>query len=199
MSLLKFKHNQMVYGIIRNQKCSTTSVMSYIARALWNADPLVQQNYGNFERNAPGVYIKKPYFSMYQNELMDCDVRIALWRDPVDKFVSGFLHTMYSPTGAQDALWQGEKTLDEFLYNFDFYIQNENVADHCQSNTARLGPDKSIYHYVFEYTQVNEISKILGVPGKIHHRKNNLKYQLTDQQITQIKNLMKDDYINGWC
>jgi hypothetical protein len=173
--------------------------MSYVAQVLWNADPNIQQNYTSFERNMPGVYIKKRYFEMYVDNLMDCDIRIALWRDPLDKFVSGFHHTMYAPSGAQDNLWRGEKTLNEFLYNFDFYIQNENVADHCESNTARLGHDKNLYHYIFEYTQVNKVAEILGLTGKIHHRKNKLDYKLTSQQIAQIQHLMKDDYVNGWC
>ena len=129
MSLLKFSHNGHNWGIVRNQKCASTSVLSYIAQVLWDADPNDLQAYNTFKVNAPGVYRKLHNFSEYELDLLGCNVRVAVWRDPVEKFVSGFYHTMFSPTGAQDALWQGPHTLDEFLENFDYLLLFSTVLD----------------------------------------------------------------------
>ena len=54
MSLLKFKHNNQTWGIVRNQKCASTSILSYIAQALWDADPHELQAYNTFRVHAPG-------------------------------------------------------------------------------------------------------------------------------------------------
>jgi hypothetical protein len=169
MSLLKFKFDNKVFGIVRNQKCATTSIMSYVAQALWNADPKEQQSYRTFQLNAPGVYIRDNLYENYADQLSSCDVRIAVWRDPVDKFTSGFTHTMYSPTGAQDNLWVGKPGLDEFLANYHYYMNNPNVNDHCATNTARLGDSKEAYTHIFEYTDADAISLMLG-GNTIRHR-----------------------------
>ena len=200
MSLIKFKHNNVLYGIVRNQKCATTTMMSYVAQALWNADPLEIQSYNTFQNNAPGVYIKKFNFEDYAQDLLKCDVRIALWREPVDKFVSGFYHTMFNPTGAQDSLWIGhEHSLDNFLDNFEYYKQNLNVQDHCSTNTARLGDSKRVYTYVWNYSNVHRIAKLLDVPSEgIFHRKSAERPALTFDQIDLIEDIMFEDIINGW-
>jgi hypothetical protein len=200
MSLIKFLHNNVLYGIVRNQKCSTTTMMSYVAQALWNADPQEMQSWGSFESNAPGVYIKRPYFKNYERELLECDIRIALWRDPVDKFVAGFYHTMFHPSGANDNLWLGSDcSLDSFIDRFDYYSQNPNVQDHCQTNTARLGDTKHIYTHVFHYTEVRKIADMLGVSSeRLHHRKSVERPPLTLDQIDLIENIIEEDIFNGW-
>jgi len=200
MSLIKFKHNNVLYGIVRNQKCATTTMMSYVAQALWNADPLEIQSYNTFQNNAPGVYIKKSNFEDYAQDLLECDVKIALWREPVDKFVSGFYHTMFNPTGAQDSLWIGHKRcLDNFLDNFEYYKQNLNVQDHCSTNTARLGDDKRVYTHVWHYSDVYRIAQLLDVPSEgIFHRKSAERPALTFDQIDLIEDIMFEDIVNGW-
>lgn len=198
MSLLKFKYNNQLWGIVRNQKCASTSVLSYIAQALWNANPEEVQAYNTFKVRAPGVYIKRQYFNDYKDELAECDIRIALWRDPIDKFTSGFYHTMFAPSKAQDSLWRGEHNIAEFLHNFDHYMTSATVREHCESNTARLGTSKDFYTHVFEYTQNIEIANMLGV-RPVNLRSTNTKSELTKVQKTFIKNLMQEDYVNGWC
>ena len=200
MSLIKFKHNNVLYGIVRNQKCATTTMMSYVAQALWNADPLEIQSYNTFQNNAPGVYIKKSNFEDYAQDLLECDVKIALWREPVDKFVSGFYHTMFNPTGAQDSLWIGhERCLDNFLDNFEYYKQNSNVQDHCSTNTARLGDDNCVYTHIWHYSDVYRIAQLLDVPSEgIFHRKSAERPALTFDQIDLIEDIMFEDIVNGW-
>jgi len=198
MSLLKFKYNNQTWGIVRNQKCASTSILSYIAQALWDADPEELQAYNTFHVHAPDVYHKLMYFDQYKTLLEDCDIRIAVWRNPVDKFVSGYYHTMFAPSGAQDALWQGEHTLDEFLKHFEHYMTSATVKEHCETNTARLGNEKSFYKHVFEYTESYKIAEMLNVKT-VNLRQTDPKPKLSKIQNTFIKYLMKEDYTNGWC
>ena len=198
MSLLKFKHNNQTWGIVRNQKCASTSILSYIAQALWDADPKEIQAYNTFRVHAPDVYHKLMYFDQYKTLLEDCDIRIAVWRDPVDKFVSGYYHTMFAPSGAQDALWLGERNIIEFLHNLNHYMTSATVREHCETNTARLGSDKNFYTHVFEYTESSVIADMLGAKS-VNHRATDPKPTLTGVQTQLIKGLMREDYNNGWC
>lgn len=198
MSLIKFNYKNKSWAIVRNQKCSTTTMLSYVAQALWHADPTEEQFYRNFENYAPGVYIKKNNFEEYKNELLSANIRIALWRDPIEKFVSGFYHTMNN--SANKNLWIKPPSLTNFLKDIEVYRQNPNVADHCETNTARLGPDRSIYTHIYNYKHVHKIAELLGVPAlDTHHRRdNNMRAAPTELQKLRIKQVMLEDYINKW-
>ena len=199
MGLIKFDHYTKTIAIVRNHKCSTTTMMSYVAQAIWNADPKEIQHFRSFENNAPGVYNKTRTFEEYKNELLSADIRIALWRDPIDKFVSGYYHTMFSD--ANKNLWKTPPGLTNFLKDFDYYRLNPNVQDHCESNTKRLGADRSVYTHVFRYKEVHKIAELLGVPAlNTHHRKDNtMRAGPTKTQQLRIKQIMLEDYVNGWC
>jgi hypothetical protein len=199
MGLIKFYQNTKNIAIVRNHKCATTTMLSYVAQVLWMADPSEQQHYQNFQNMRPGVYNKARLFEQYKDQLMSADIRIALWRDPIDKFVSGFYHTMSNP--ANKNLWIKSPSLSNFLIDFHVYKQNPNVQDHCESNTARLGPDRSIYTHIFNYKEVHKIAELLGVPaGTTHHRKDNtMRAGPTNTQQLRIKQIMLEDYVNGWC
>lgn len=199
MGLIKFKHYNKNIAIVRNHKCATTTMLSYVAQALWNADPKEEQFYRNFENERPGIYNKARLFDEFKDELLDADIRIALWRDPIEKFVSGYNHTMSNP--ANRSLWRGPPGLTNFIKDFDHYKQNPNVADHCETNTARLGPDRSVYTHIYNYKSVHKIAELLGVPAlDTHHRKDNaMRAGPTALQKLRVKQLMLEDYVNGWC
>jgi len=198
MGLIKFYQNTKNIAIVRNHKCATTTMLSYVAQVLWMADPSEQQHYQNFQNMRPGVYNKARLFEEYKDQLMSADIRIALWRDPINKFVSGFYHTMSNP--ANKNLWIKTPSLSNFLKDFNVYKQNPNVQDHCESNTARLGPDRNIYTHIFNYKEVHKIAELLGVPaGTTHHRKDNtMRAGPNDIQRLRIKQIMLEDYANGW-
>ena len=199
MGLIKFKHYTKNIAIVRNHKCSTTTMLSYVAQALWNADPKEEQFYQNFQNERPGIYNKARMFEEFKDELLSADIRIALWRDPIEKFVSGFHHTMNNP--ANKNLWIKAPSLTNFLKDIDVYRQNPNVQDHCETNTARLGPDKSIYTHIYNYKHVHKIAELLGVPAlDTHHRQdNNMRAAPTELQKLRIKQVMLEDYVNEWC
>ena len=199
MGLIKFDHYNKTIAIVRNHKCATTTMLSYVAQALWNADPKEEQFYRNFENMRPGVYNKTRLFEDFKDDLLSADLRIALWRDPIDKFVSGFYHTMNNP--ANRSLWRGPPGLTNFLKDFDYYKNNPNVQDHCETNTARLGPDRGIYTHIYNYKSVHKIAELLGVPAHdTHHRRDNtMRAGPSELQKLRVKQVMLEDYVNGWC
>lgn len=199
MGLIRFEHKGKTFAIVRNHKCATTTMLSYVAQALWNADPREEQFYRNFENMRPGVYNKARMFEEYRDQLVSADIRIALWRDPIQKFVSGYYHTMSNP--ANKNLWIKAPNLTNFVKDYDTYVQNPNVADHCQTNTARLGPDRSLYTHIYNYKHVHKIAQLLGVEaGTTHHRKDNsMRAGPTELQKLRVKQVMLEDYVNGWC
>ena len=199
MGLIRFDHYTKTIAVVRNHKCSTTTMLSYVAQAIWDADPTEIQHFRSFENNAPGVYNKSRYFEGYKKELLSSDIRIALWRDPIDKFVSGYYHTMFND--ANKNLWKTSPGLTNFLKDFDYYRHNPNVQDHCESNSKRLGIDQSVYTHVFYYKEVHKIAELLGVPAlNTHHRKDNtMRAGPTKTQKLRIKQIMLEDYVNGWC
>ena len=62
MGLIKFYQNTKNIAIVRNHKCATTTMLSYVAQVLWMADPSEQQHYQNFQNMRPGVYNKARLF-----------------------------------------------------------------------------------------------------------------------------------------
>ena len=55
MGLIKFDHYNKTIAIVRNHKCATTTMLSYVAQALWNADPKEFSN-GNTVFDDPQVF-----------------------------------------------------------------------------------------------------------------------------------------------
>jgi len=82
-----------------------------------------------------------------------------------------------------------------------YYKNNPNVQDHCETNTARLGPDRSIYTHIYNYKSVHKIAELLGVPAHdTHHRRDNtMRAKPTELQKLRVKQVMLEDYVNGWC
>ena len=207
MALLRVEINDKTLGIIRNHKAGSTTAMNYIGQALAGWTPSIEPNYklwlDTFGRDS---YIHKHgEYSDYAQELADCDIRVAIWRDPVSKFVSGFFHTMFSETGAQEGLWKTKnRTLDTFMDHYDHYCTNLNVLDHCSTNTRKLGSHRSHYTHVLPLFRLDKFKILLErMTGKmihsVRHRKqsNNLTKLLKSTE-DRVKSIMRQDYQNRW-
>ena len=207
MALLRVDINNKTLGIIRNHKAGSTSAMSYIGQALAGWSPHTEPYYklwcDTFGRQS---YIHKHgEYLDYAQELADCDIRIAIWRDPVSKFVSGFHHTMFSETGAQEGLWKTKtRTLDTFMDHYDHYCTNLNVLDHCSTNTRKLGAKKSPYTHVIPLFRLDKFKIMLErMTGKqihsVRHRKqSNDVNKISKSTEDRVKSIMHQDYQFGW-
>jgi hypothetical protein len=196
--LIKLDDNRTV-GVVRNHKCGTTTVMNYIGQAFYNADPSELQNYKTYtEGLGKHRYLGKHQdVSSYYAQLLDCDIRIALWRDPVDKFVSGYNHIFKHGHVRQ--------CLGAFLDNFIENWQLNTVKDHCSSNTDRLGPDPGVFTHVVNYKDIDQ--KIIPLLEKLSNKQivpvkfrvQETKTTVSKKHVEIIKQLQYQDYINGWC
>ena len=208
MALLRVEINDKTLGIVRNHKAGSTTAMNYIGQALAGWTPTIEPHY-KLWRKTFGLqsYIHKHgTFQDYAQELSECDIRVALWRHPVRKFVSGFHHTMFSVTGAQDGLWvtgPRHRTIHDFLDHYDHYSTNLNVLDHCSSNTRKLGPSKEPYTMVLPLYQIDQFRVMLEqMTNKnihpIRKRQQIYDYDMNQELENRIKAVLEDDYQNGW-
>lgn len=205
MGLLRCQIANKKIAIVRNPKCASTTAMSYLAQIMWNAPPTELQNKQSFHANlGPESYIARAQgIEVYINELKESDIRIALYRDPVSKFLSGWYHSIFELSASKNLSRNGTLTLDEFLDNYSFYMQNENVHTHCRTNTALLGPDKSIYTHIIRAEDINK--ELIPVLEKLSnqrlvpvHLRKTKEISITDEQRRRIEYFMRNDYVNGW-
>lgn len=205
MSLIRFELGNKIIGYVRNQKCGSTSFMNYAMQALKDWPAYYKPARSDFIRHLGGnSYIGRDEgFESYEKELMECDIRIATYRDPVSKFISGYQHVLDGPQS--DMVWRSRpRNLDLFIKEFDHFLKYQPVSDHCRSNTWKLGPDKKIYTHVLDYINLDRIIPVLEeLCGRqiksVQHRKQNFKTPVTHRQAIAIKGLMAEDYTNGWA
>ena len=209
MALLRVEINDKTIGIVRNHKAGSTTAMNYIGQALAGWTPAIEPHYKLWRKTfgAQSYIHKHGTFEDYAHELSECDIRVAIWRHPIRKFVSGFHHTMFSETGAQDGLWITgirQRTIHDFLDHYDHYCTNLNVLDHCSTNTRKLGAKKSPYTHVIPLFRLDKFKIMLErMTGKqihsVRHRKqSNDVNKISKSTEDRVKSIMHQDYQFGW-
>lgn len=141
-------------------------------------------------------------------------VKIALYRDPVERFIS----TFYSTRLANKYF---DTTLDYFLENFDEVIESsphkmyngENFLKFMFSTqTYHLGPSKKYYNHVVTYRNYDSIRDYLqktwgvGLPElqlpntqePCSFTGHVCEFDLTTRQKNKVKEIYAEDYENGW-
>ena len=188
-AIIYYDFDGVTLGIMKNPKCASTTVLNYLGQAIWGAktgEILLERDMKN-----NGVeYI-------YENSLeliKQFDIRVALYRDPVEKLHSGFHHVVKNGMSFQG-----------FLDGYDRHMNQEKIRRHCSSNTANLGPDKSIYTDLIMHHEVDGklLPIIEGLSGRkitpVHQRdQSKSKSVLTEEEYAIAKEIMKEDYENGW-
>lgn len=214
MALIRFELAGFKIGFVRNPKCASTSTLSYILQACnvpYDGVPNVLAFHKELGKES---YIgRSQSFEEYAEKLLECDLRIAVWRDPVEKFLSGYAHCMSHRHIRIPKLPENSKVYDgddfrTFLNNYEYLVENNNnVWDHCSPNAMKLGTDKSIYTHIYNHKEVdthflplleawsgNTIAKQTMRPSN-----QNLAGIPEGRQLEKIVDIMFKDYQVGWC
>ncbi len=199
MALLRFTVDGQQIGIVRNQKCGSTTVLNYVGQCMWNHSPhewcnytLAQHHFGH-----DSIVGWHGGFEDYESELRQCDMRIALYREPVEKLVSGYGYT--KKRGFHD------KTFDGFLSGYSALMQVDFIRLHCRTNTALVGSDRGLYTHCFRVNEVNtKLRQLLfdltgKEPERVHHRQGPPPVRLSVEQRDRARAIMAVDYEYGWC
>ena len=198
MALVRVTLGGKRLGYVRNNKAGSTTIINYLGQLLWKEKPTTYSGTNVQDYCGKDSYIgREKGFEAYHKELKECEIRIAVYRDPVDKIVSGFYYCQ--------KMYPHLNNLDHFLWTYDHHLKNNYIRIHCRTNTDMLGPDPSIYTHVWNTKEID--SKLLpfleklggGKIQKTRHHGNHPPAVITTSQITKAKEVMAIDYENGWC
>ena len=198
MALVRVTLGGKRLGYVRNNKAGSTTIINYLGQLLWNEKPTTYSGTNVQNYCGQDSYIgREKGFESYHKELKECEIRIAVYRDPVDKIVSGFYYCQKQ--------YPHLNNLDHFLESYPEQLKNNYVRIHCRTNTDMLGPDPSIYTHVWNINEID--TKVLpfleqlgeGKIQKTRHHGNHPPAVITEAQEAKAKEVMAIDYQNGWC
>jgi len=198
MALVRVTLGGKRLGYVRNNKAGSTTIINYLGQLLWNEKPTWYSGTNVQDYCGKDSYIgREKGFESYHKELKECEIRIAVYRDPIDKIIGGFYY-------CQEFL-PHLKDLDGFLDNYDYYLKRDNyIRIHCRTNTDMLGPDPSIYTHVWNMNEIDtKLLPFLEQLGGKKIQKTRLREHgtrtITKAQEAKAKKVMAIDYQNGWC
>ena len=198
MALVRVTLSGKRLGYVRNINAGSTTIINYLGQLLWNEKPTTYSGTNVQDFCGQDSYIgREKGFEAYHQELKDCEIRIAVYRDPIDKIIGGFYYCQeFKPY---------LNNLDGFLDNYNEYLRRDNyIRIHCRTNTDMLGPDPSIYTHVWNMKEIDThllpfLEQLGG--GKIHKTRlrEHPSRTITPAQEEKAKEVMAIDYQNGWC
>jgi len=184
-------------GYVRNNKAGSTTIINYLGQLLWNEKPTTYSGTNVQDFCGRDSYIgREKGFEAYHKELKACKIRIAVYRDPIDKIIAGFYYCQEQ--------YPHLNNLDLFLDTYQEQLKNNYIRIHCRTNTDMLGPDPSIYTHVWNMNEID--AKLLPfleqLGGKKIQKTRLRKHEpriITDAQKAKAREVMAIDYQNGWC
>ena len=196
MALVRVTLGGKRLGYVRNNKAGSTTIINYLGQLLWNEKPTTYSGTNVQDFCGEDSYIgREEGFEAYHKELKDCEIRIAVYRDPIDKIIAGFYYCQeFKPY---------LKNLDDFLWNYKHYLKNNYIRIHCRTNTDMLGPDPGIYTHVWNMKEIDtKLLPFLEQLGGKKIQKTRLREHeprtISDEQKAKAKEVMAIDYENGW-
>jgi hypothetical protein len=197
MALVRVTLGGKRLGYVRNNKAGSTTIINYLGQLLWNEKPTTYSGTNVQDFCGEDSYIgREKGFEFYHKELKECEIRIAVYRDPIDKIIAGFYYCQEHVPSL--------KNLDHFLGAYDHYLKNNYIRVHCRTNTDMLGPDPSIYTHVWNMREIDtKLLPFLEQLGGGKIQKTRLREHeprtITQAQEAKAKEVMAIDYKNGWC
>ena len=198
MALVRVTLGGKRLGYVRNNKAGSTTIINYLGQLLWNEKPTTYSGTNVQDFCGKDSYIgREKGFEAYHKELKECEIRIAVYRDPIDKIIAGFYYCQ--------RMCPRLKELDSFLDNYNEYLRTDNYARiHCRTNTDMLGSDPTIYTHVWNMNEIDtKLLPFLEQLGGKKIQKTRLREHpprvITEAQEAKAREVMAVDYENGWC
>ena len=197
MALVRVTLGDKRLGYVRNNKAGSTTIINYLGQLLWNEKPTTYSGTNVQDFCGKDSYIgREQGFEDYHKELKECEIRIAVYRDPIDKIIAGFYYCQEQ--------YPHLNNLDLFLHTYQEQLKNNYIRIHCRTNTDMLGPDPSIYTHVWNMNEIDtKLLPFLEQLGGKKIQKTRLREHtppiITKEQETKAKEVMAIDYKNGWC
>ena len=198
MALVRVTLGGKRLGYVRNNKAGSTTIINYLGQLLWNEKPTAYSGTNIQDYCGEDSYIGRAKgFEAYHKELKECEIRIAVYRDPIDKIISGFYYCQEFLPYLND--------LNEFLNNYNKHLKKDNyIRIHCRTNTDMLGPDPRIYTHVWNMKEIDtKLLPFLEQLGGKKIQKTRLREHgtrtITPAQEAKAREVMAIDYQNGWC
>jgi len=197
MALVRVTLGGKRLGYVRNNKAGSTTIINYLGQLLWNEKPTTYSGTNVQDFCGKDSYIgREKGFEAYHKELKNCEIRIAVYRDPIDKIVAGFYYCQEFKPYLND--------LDGFLNGYQHYLKDNYIRIHCRTNSEMLGPDPSIYTHVWNMKEIDtKLLPFLEQLGGKKIQKTRLREHpprvITEAQEAKAKEVMAIDYKNGWC
>ena len=197
MALVRVTLGGKRLGYVRNNKAGSTTIINYLGQLLWNEKPTTYSGTNVQDFCGKDSYIgREKGFEAYHLELKACEIRIAVYRDPIDKIISGFYYC--------HEMFPNLNNLDHFLHTYQEQLKNNYIRIHCRTNTDMLGPDPSIYTHVYNMKDIDtHLLPFLEQLGGGKIQKTRLREHparvITKEQEAKAKEVMAIDYQNGWC
>ena len=195
MALVRVTLGGKRLGYVRNNKAGSTTIINYLGQLLWNEKPTWYSGTNVQDYCGEDSYIgREKGFEAYHKELKECEIRIAVYRDPIDKIISGFYYCQEQ---------YPHLNLDHFLWAYEHHLKNNYIRIHCRTNTAMLGPDPSIYTHVWNMKEIDtHLLPFLEQLGGKKIQKTRLREHrarvITKEQEAKAREVMAVDYENGW-
>jgi len=197
MALVRVTLGGKRLGYVRNNKAGSTTIINYLGQLLWNEKPTYHSGVNVQDYCGKDSYIgREKGFEAYHKELKECEIRIAVYRDPIDKIIAGFYYCQeFKPH---------LKNLDHFLDTYPQQLKDNYIRVHCRTNTDMLGPDPSIYTHVWNMNEIDtKLLPFLEQLGGGKIQKTRLREHeprtITKEQEAKAREVMAIDYKNGWC
>ena len=197
MALVRVTLGGKRLGYVRNNKAGSTTIINYLGQLLWNEKPTTYSGTNVQDFCGKDSYIgREKGFEAYHKELKDCEIRIAVYRDPIDKINAGCYYCQEQ--------YPHLNNLDHFLWAYEHHLKNNYVRIHCRTNTAMLGPDPSIYTHVWNMKEIDtHLLPFFEQLARKKIQKTRLREHpprvITKEQEAKAKEVMAIDYENGWC
>jgi len=196
MALVRVALGGKRLGYVRNNKAGSTTIINYLGQLLWNEKPTYHSGVNIQDYCGQDSYIgREKGFEAYHQELKDCEIRIAVYRDPIDKIIAGFYYCQEFKPHLNN--------LDLFLHTYQEQLKDNYIRIHCRTNTDMLGPDPSIYTHVWNMNEIDtKLLPFLEQLGGKKIQKTRLREHeprtITKEQKAKAKAVMDIDYKNGW-